>query len=81
MTSFGVPAGATRPNQAVTTMSFTPASAMVGTSGSSARRLSLVTASARSLPDWMYGMELGRLSIMKVNCWPSNAATAGPAPL
>ena len=50
MIGFGVPAGTKKPLHNPTTTSGTPASAMVGTSGSSRVRFAPVTASARSLP-------------------------------
>src|SRR5262249_20726343 len=52
--SADVPFGAMRPNQAVTSRPGSPASAAVGTEGSCARRAGPSTASARSLPDWMF---------------------------
>lgn len=47
----GVPAGASRPIQVCMTMFGIPASRMVGTSAISAECLSLISASAVSLPD------------------------------
>src|SRR5450830_354755 len=49
----GVPAGTTKAAQEVTTKSFKPASAMVGTSGMVGQRCAEVTASARIFPDSM----------------------------
>src|SRR5262249_19311496 len=53
MTSFGVPAGATSACQVVASKPGKPDSAMVGTSGNTAVRLSVVIASARIVPLWM----------------------------
>ncbi|MNT36125.1 hypothetical protein D3C72_1721870 [compost metagenome] len=77
----GVPAGAIRPFQAVTVNPFSPASSAVGTSGAIGTRLSLATASARSLPDCTCGHSGGMLSINTVMCPATRSATAGPVPL
>ena len=50
MTGAGVPAGASSPNQDVTSKSATPASIMVGSSGMLGERLRAVMASPRSFP-------------------------------
>ena len=57
MTSGAVPAGAARPNQAVTSYPGNPASALVGSSGSWGWRFALATASGLSFPDWMCGLQ------------------------
>ena len=53
-TAGGRPLGATMACQEVTSTLGTPASAMVGTSGSTGERLALVTARGRILPPLMY---------------------------
>src|SRR5262249_55796203 len=53
VTSFGAPAGATSACQVVASKPGNPDSAMVGTSGNTAVRLSVVIASARIVPLWM----------------------------
>src|SRR5262249_35736188 len=53
ITGWGVPAGAKRPFHTIASTPGRPASAVVGTSGSSARRDGPATASARSFPDLM----------------------------
>ena len=50
MISFVVPAGSSMPTMTSASWSEAPSSAMVGTSGSSAPRLALITASARRVP-------------------------------
>src|SRR5690606_20578298 len=50
MRAGGVPLGAIRPNQGLTSKLLKPASAMVGISGNDLARLALVTARARSAP-------------------------------
>ena len=55
----GVPAGANRANQPLASRPGKPDSSTVGTSGSSGRRLRLVTASPRSMPDWTCGTKVG----------------------
>src|SRR5258706_5572094 len=51
--SFGVFPGASRPTQKSNSPPGNPASAIVGTLGSAALRLAVLTASARSLPSWI----------------------------
>ncbi|CKR73062.1 Uncharacterised protein [Mycobacterium tuberculosis] len=50
-------------------------------SGSCSERLLVVTASARSLPDLMCGIELPRMSNMLVTWPPIKSTIAGAAPL
>ena len=63
MTARGVAAGARMPHQAVASNPGSPASCMVGTSGSTGLRVAPVVASARSLPSRMKASEEGMLSI------------------
>ena len=56
------------------------ASATVGTSGRAAERSPLVTAKALSLPDWMWGMDEGRLSNITSMVPASMSDRAGPEP-
>ena len=55
MMAAGVPAGASNPNQDVTSKSARPASIMVGYSGMFVERFSEVTASGRNLPSRTVG--------------------------
>ena len=59
----------------------TPASATVGTSGSSGSRLAPVTASARSFPALMCGKAEGMLSNIIITWPPSRSVIAGALPL
>ncbi|MNR67383.1 hypothetical protein D3C85_1913390 [compost metagenome] len=52
------------PNIELTSKSFRPASAAVGTSGNASTRWGDVTASARSLPALMLPCDAGTVSIM-----------------
>ena len=56
MMSFGVPAGASRPNHGTASKPGKPDSAMVGRSGASAERLIEVMASARNFPSRASGI-------------------------
>src|SRR5665213_418212 len=76
----GVPAGTTKAAQDVTTKLFSPASAMVGTSGSVGQRCAEVTARARIFPDLMKDMYEARLSIAKVTSPDSMAGMVCAAP-
>ena len=80
MTTRGVPAGAITPAQTTTSAVGQPASAMVGTSGSSGERALVVTASGRNLPD----ATIGAAEAVLVNIawtWPAcRSASAGAAP-
>ncbi len=51
----GIPAGAITPNQIIISKPGTPASSIVGTSGSAGCRSRADTASGLALPDWMCG--------------------------
>ena len=62
MAARGVPAGASRPNHGPPYTSGTPASAMVGTSGSTSTRFSAATASARTLPSAICAIAKGTMS-------------------
>jgi hypothetical protein len=53
---------------------------MVGTSGSAALRLPLVTASARTAPDRMCASEDGTLSISMSSLPPITSISAGEEP-
>ncbi|MNI35627.1 hypothetical protein D3C73_896590 [compost metagenome] len=76
-TGAGVPRGAYRPDQAVTSKPGKPASAIVGRSGAAGLRSADVTAMPRKRPPaFMAAMELGRLSI-RMSTWPP--ITAGMA--
>src|SRR5437879_5597980 len=55
-----------------------PVSASVGSSGASAERFAVVTASAFNLPAFSCGVELARLSNMSWVSPASNACSAGP---
>jgi hypothetical protein len=80
MTSFGVPVGATMPNQPVFS---NPGSvlAMAGTPGSRANSALLVTPSARRRPELMCPMEAATLVTAKVVSPPTRPVSAGPSPL
>ena len=79
--SGGVPAGASRPNHELASNPFTgPAAAIVGTSGSAALRSLLVTASAMSLPDLIWGSAEGRLSNITSIVPPIRSSSAGLDP-
>ncbi|MNS53027.1 hypothetical protein D3C72_857700 [compost metagenome] len=81
ITGAGVLAGATMPNMELTSKSFRPASAAVGTSGNASTRAGVVTANARSLPALMLPCAAGTVSIM-LNTWPPiRSVMAGPLPL
>ncbi len=56
-TSFGVPAGANTPYHVDISSPGKPASASVGTSGSSGERLGVITASGRSLPPLIWPID------------------------
>src|SRR5215472_1825930 len=81
MMSLGVPAGANRPLMVSASWSGTPASAMVGTSGSAAERFAAVTASARRLPSLMLAIAGGN-AVNAIGVWPASVEfTASEAPL
>ncbi len=81
ITPSGVPGGAITPHQVVMSKSLRPASATVGTSGSSGNRFGPVTASARDLPEVMKGSAAGMLSMIMVISPPASAISAWPLPL
>jgi hypothetical protein len=81
MISGGVFAGASAPNQVVTSKPGSAASDSVGTSGSAAERFAVVTASARSFPDLMCGSDGGTVSNIMCTWPPTRSVTAGPLPL
>jgi hypothetical protein len=58
-----------------------PASIIVGTSGASGERLGLVTASARSAPDFTCGSEVVIVSNIIVTWPPRRSLSAGALPL
>ena len=71
MIAGGVFGGATSPVQETATMSGTPLSSMVGTSGSSELRVAPVTASGRTLPSrtWLSVIEVGSNDM---SIWPES---------
>ncbi|MNT58044.1 hypothetical protein D3C72_1954580 [compost metagenome] len=68
------------PYQALISTPGTPASAIVGTSGSWALRLALSTASARTLPLLMCGITDDAVSNAICTCPPIRSTMAGPLP-
>src|SRR6185369_13479363 len=68
-TSLGMPFGPTMPNQAVVSKPGNPDSAMVGTSGIAGDRLAVVTASARTRPDFTCGTAVAIWS-NNISIWP-----------
>ena len=79
--SWGVAAGTTRPNQEVDSTCGRPASAVVGTSGSSGERSRLVMARPLSLPALTWGASTVSVSEARFTSPPSRAVTAGALPL
>src|SRR5260221_11755907 len=79
--SFGVPLGAIRPNQELTSKPGRPASSTVGTSGMEGERSLVVTASARSLPDFTCGNEEGLYANRHCTLPARRSVTAGALPL
>ena len=80
MISGGVPAGATTPNHEDASQPGSPASAAVGTLGSSARRCFAATASGMMVPALMCDMTVGGLSTTP-SIWPAiRSITDGAAP-
>ncbi|KAG1432920.1 hypothetical protein G6F57_022578 [Rhizopus arrhizus] len=69
------------PNIELTSKSFRPASAAVGTSGSASTRTGEVTARARSLPALILPCAAGTVSIMLSTWPPIRSVMAGPLPL
>jgi hypothetical protein len=78
--SFGVPRGATNPNQPAFSKPGT-ASAIVGASGTCGIRVLLVTPSARSLPPVMKLIDAARFTTPKSSCPLTMSVIAGPSPL
>src|SRR6202035_382918 len=66
---FGVPAGAMMPSQMVASKPGTPASAMVGTSGSTLERVVAEVPSARTWPAWAFGAMVVMASNI-ISMWP-----------
>src|SRR5688572_26581891 len=77
--SRGVPAGASRPFQPTASKSFRPSSCSVGTSGSTAIRERLVTASGLILRERTCGSSGGTLSNI-IGIWPATRSTIAGAP-
>ena len=76
-----MPAGASNPFHVAASNPGTPASAIVGVSGSVGDRLAEVTASARSLPALANGRIVVRFAKVMVTCPPTRSVTAGLPPL
>src|SRR4051794_29171223 len=80
ITSFGAPFGTRMPCGVSPSWSGTPASAMVGTSGTATLRLALVTASARILPSLICGAA-GGIEENAIGVWlPITDWIIGPPP-
>src|SRR6185503_847952 len=77
----GVFAGAKNAVQTGTSMSGTPASISVGTSGHEGWRAPEVTASARSVPDLMAGVAGGGSTMVIITWPPTTACTDSPLDL
>src|ERR1700719_3992597 len=78
---FDVPAGAMRPSQMVASKPGTPASAMVGTSGSTFERVVAVVPSARTWPAWAFDAMVVMASNI-ISMWPPiTALRLSPAAL
>ncbi|MCY1312374.1 hypothetical protein D9M70_627940 [compost metagenome] len=77
----GVFAGSTIPNQPDVSSPGNPASAAVGTSGSSGERCALVSARPRTLPPWICGARMVGVSTATSTSPPSSAVMAGALPL
>src|SRR6185436_19871977 len=76
----GVAVGAHNPYQEVTSKPGSVVSCMVGTSGSCDMRFRLVTASARTRPDWIAGSTAGAVCAL-TGIWPpitSESACGAP---
>ena len=78
-TASGVLAGAITPVQFSTSSAGMPASAVVGTSGSSGWRAVLAMASARSLPLFTWAMDSGRFE-NTMSSWPPMRSLIDGAP-
>src|SRR3954468_2765672 len=80
MISFGVPAGAATADHDELSYPLTPASLMLGRSGSACMRFRLVTASARTCPDLMKGtVEIALLNSTWI--WPAMRSVSDGAEL
>ena len=77
----GVPAGASKPNQAVMSKPANPLSAIVGSSGAVGQRWGDVTASAFTLPAFALAEALAMLSNMNCSRPPSRSTCAAAVPL
>ena len=76
-TSLGVPAGANSPSQTLALYPETPASCMVGTSGSCGMRLDVVTAKALSRPAGTCAIALGTPAKL-LSTTPATKSLAAP---
>jgi len=76
----GVPAGAAKPTQNFMIILESPASGADGTSGNVASRSSLVTISARSLPDWISDSTVGADVTSTCTLPPMRSCSTAPAP-
>src|SRR5215831_3463422 len=81
ITSVGVCAGATSPCQVVASKFLIPSSSMVGMSGSTAVRLRLATASARTWPSLICGTTDEAVANIICTCPAITSCSAGAAPL
>ena len=81
MTARGVPAGASSAERCATSKPGSPASAMVGSSGSRFDRVRLVTPSARSVPAATLPCAAGIGANIIEMCPPRRSLIAGPVPL
>ena len=77
----GVAAGTTTPCQVIASKPGTPASEIVGSSGTVAERCAPVTASARSLPALIYGIAEAEVANISWACPAITSVSAGCAPL
>src|SRR3546814_14241598 len=80
ITSAGVPAGAVTDAQDDICIPGYPSSPTVAKPGSTAKRAGDVTATARNLPDLIYGKEEASSSNMTSTSPPSRSTRAGPLP-
>src|ERR1043166_4046010 len=81
MIGFGVPLGATMPNQAMASYPGRPASDTVGTAGIEECLLALVTASILSFPELTNGKATGRLGNIKSSRPATTSVNASIGPL
>src|SRR5690606_34586755 len=80
ITASGVPLGASTPDQNATTKSLTPASSIVGTSGSTGGLSLVACASATNRPDSTNGTTGSALLNITCTCPSTSAVSAGPPP-